>query len=286
MRRTKKLHGRERIRDKKVSLDLRFPSLSGHWHCLVLCLKCRCLGPTSDLLNQDLGALVLGIWIAKWLRSWLCCTALFQALLHACFPALCVLVGRAGSSSGPMGCYDAGHGALVPWVQSLAMAQLASTSQAGAFREGKRVRTSQQRGSHCILLAVLGVVASPMVSHWLLGLLWGLAENSKRIWPWAAWNGLFLFCCPLASWLWVVGSAFSLLWVSLQSAPQGSSLSASWWRMLFLQSSLLKWSLMMGKMLNWDGEISLGGTKKLQPVQVCPSVPWISLARYPDCLVE
>lgn len=27
-------------------------------------------------------------------------------------------------------------------------------------------------------------------------------------------------------WLWVVGSVLSLLWVSLQSAPQGSSLKA------------------------------------------------------------
>lgn len=185
-----------------------------------------------------------------------------------------------------MGCYDAGHGALVPWAQSLAMAQLASTSQAAAFREGKRDGTSQQRGSHCTLLAVLGVVASLMVSHWLLGLLWGLAENNERIWPWAPWNGLFLFCCPLVSWLWVIGSAFSLLWVSLQLALQSSSLSASCWRMLSLHS-LLFWSDLW-----WWGRCSTEMVKSI----------WVSLKSYSlsksvqvslgfplpctDCLVE
>lgn len=212
---------RERIRKNNVYLDHRFPRQAGHWPCPALCLKYRRLGLTLDLLNQNTGALVPGIWISESLHSWLCWVVVFLALLRACCPVLGVLVGRVSSSSGPVGCGNAGHGALVPRFQSLAMAQLPSTSQAAALKEGKRVRPSQQRGSHCTLLALLGVVALLMVSHWLLGLLRCLAEPEGRTWPGAAWNGLFLFCWSPASGLWVVGSAFSLRWVRLQWAPQG-----------------------------------------------------------------
>lgn len=74
-------------------------------------------------------------------------------------------VRGAGSNSGLVGCHRAGHGAVFPGAQGLAMSQLTSTSQAAGLREGKSDRPSQQRGSHHALLALFGVAASAVVSH-------------------------------------------------------------------------------------------------------------------------
>lgn len=270
---------RERIRENKVFFRPQVPTSGWALALPTLCLKYRRLGPTPDLLNQNLGELVPGIWISESLHSWFCWVVVFLVLLCACCPVLGVLSGWMNQQ--PVGCYYAGHRALVPRFQSLAMAQLPSTSQAAALKEGKRVRPSQQRGSLCTLLVLLGVVALLMVSRWPVGLLWCLAEPEGRLWPGATWNGLFLFCWSPASGLWVAGSAFSLRWVSLQSAsqdllpPHSPSLKDAY----FIQSSLLKWSLIWGRRCPTEIVKSILVSWKCYSLPKCPldsrcQVPW------------
>lgn len=231
----------KRIRGNKVSFDHRFPRQAGHWHCPALCLKYRRLGPTPDLLNQNLG--VPGIWISESLHSWFCWVVVFLALLRACCPVLGVLVGRVSSSSGPVGCYDAGHGALVPRFPSLAMAQLPSTSQATALKEGKsQTLTAKGKSLHppcsprCGGLAdgksfTSGASAVPCRA-WGKNLTWGRLK----------WTIFVL----LVSRLGAVGC-----WVCFFSAVGSSAVNSSRPPLLkdafFTQSSLLKWSLIWGR---------------------------------------
>lgn len=101
----KKAHGRKRIRENEAFLSSQDRSQAGHWQCPCAFFPAQVPGSRSDLLSQ-------GIWISESLCGWFCCAAMCWRLcpvpgtLSLGFP-----VGGVGGSSGPAGCYEAGHGA-------------------------------------------------------------------------------------------------------------------------------------------------------------------------------
>lgn len=130
-----------RIRDSEASpssLDHTFTSEAGYWHCPSAVFKVHVCGPPPQSCPTRISG-GLECEFQQALPLVLLHGHVLEALLHAWCPVSALVRGEV-SGSGPVGCFEASHGAHVSGAQSLAKARLASASQGAALREGRRVR--------------------------------------------------------------------------------------------------------------------------------------------------